>query len=112
MNKIGILTFGIFMGLTSSANVSKIQDENLASEWVKEYSDKLADIYNMQTLCDWNYYTNLTDYNSKLSVSTVSITKLTRLYSSYDSVRILALPTTARKTFLSDCHGIIWSHAP
>ena len=99
MNKIGILTFGIFMGLTSSANVSKIQDENLAREWVKEYSDKLADIYNMQTLCDWNYYTNLTDYNSKLAVSTViTITKLTRLYSSYDSVRILALSTTARKT--------------
>ena len=48
----------------------KITDEAVAQAWLTDYNERAMSVYYKSVVASWNYNTNLTDYNQKLSVST------------------------------------------
>ena len=52
----------------SVACCTKITDENLARQWLREYDVRGGKLINEASVAEWNYVTNLTEYNQKQTV--------------------------------------------
>ena len=50
----------------------KITDETLARDWLKEFDSRGRKLDYVSTVAEWNYVTNLTEHNQKLTVSVTS----------------------------------------
>ena len=48
-----------------------ITNETLADQWVWEYHNLAVDEFYESSVAAWNFFTNLTDHNSALSVSLI-----------------------------------------
>ena len=57
--------------LISFVNGQLITNETAAQEWLAQYNQMAEGAYFDQMSARWNYNTNLTDHNSRLSVSAV-----------------------------------------
>ena len=64
------LVYGILVDSSMAAD-GKITDENVARAWLNDFNERAMRVYYTYQLASWNYYTNLTDHNRRLSVSSV-----------------------------------------
>ncbi|KAL5009598.1 hypothetical protein ScPMuIL_011903 [Solemya velum] len=51
------------------AKSQKIADENEARRWFNEYSEKAQSVFAEVTSAEWNYATNITDYNEQVTIN-------------------------------------------
>ena len=50
-------------------------EERVAVKWLADYDREAGQMMNKQTLAQWNYGANITDYNQEAMVSTIFLDK-------------------------------------
>ena len=48
-------------------------EERVAEKWLEEYNKQAGEMLNRQTIAQWNYGANITDYNQEVMVRDVIV---------------------------------------